>query len=330
MPLFTHAKAAGHLYQAVLRAEVTRELGLGWGKVENGHADLVAIDRPVIDHFSRRRTEIVEYMAECGVASAAAAEVAAYRTRAEKDYGVDADRQREEWVSRAAEFGLTAGSIRGLVDGAIEREPRAIDAGDLTAVLDDIEARHSHFDRRDLVCALAGRMREGADAEEVLAAVRQVLAEPRVVAIESASGSAFFTTAQLLAMERRIIAAAEEGADAGASRVDPETLTAVLDRHRYLADEQARLGRRLATGGERLVAVAARPGTGKTTALRAAAEAWSAGGIRGIGVSTARSATVEIADVGIPATSIAKLRLMLEERIEHGLTPLPPGTVIVV
>ncbi|HJZ38299.1 MAG TPA: AAA family ATPase, partial [Solirubrobacterales bacterium] len=34
--------------------------------------------------------------------------------------------------------------------------------------------------------------------------------------------------------------------------------------------------------------------------------------------------------VGIPATSIAKLRLMLEERDERGLVALPPGTVIVV
>ena len=56
--------------------------------------------------------------------------------------------------------------------------------------------------------------------------------------------------------------------------------------------------RRLTTGGERIVAVAALPGTGKTTALAAAQEAWAAAGIRGVGVATARSASGELSDPG--------------------------------
>ena len=65
--------------------------------------------------------------------------------------------------------------------------------------------------------------------------------------------------------------------------------------------------RRLTTGGERVVAVAALPGTGKTTALAAAQEAWAAAGIRGVGVATARSASGELNDAGVPATSVTAL-----------------------
>jgi conjugative relaxase-like TrwC/TraI family protein len=327
MPLFLHAKSAGHLYQAVLRAEITRELGLAWGEVVNGHADLLGFDRRLIEHFSRRRAEIVDYMAERGVHSAKAAEVAAYRTRAEKDYGVDADRQRAEWIARAAEHGMTTELIGETVEDAIRREPRSIDADDLTAVLDEIEGHHSHFDRREVICGIATRMVDGADVAAVTAAVDRLLGDERVVAIEDTS---IYTTARLAAMERKIIFAAAKGNGAGASRVDGATLAAVLARHHYLADEQAEMVRRLVTGGERVIAVAARPGTGKTTALRAAAEAWSAGGFRGIGVSTARSATVEIEAVGLPATSIAHLLILLAERDERRLPALPRGAVLVV
>ena len=110
-----HAKAAGYVYQAALRAEVTRELGAQWGEVRNGYADLAEIERPVIEHFSQRRMEIVAAMAERGVDSAAAAEVAAYRTRDAKDYGVDVDERRAEWIARAAEFELSAESIEELL-----------------------------------------------------------------------------------------------------------------------------------------------------------------------------------------------------------------------
>ena len=122
-PFWRQAKAAGYVYQAALRADVTRELGLEWQPVHNGYADLAGIERPVIEHFSQRRAEIVAAMAERGVSSAAAAEVAAYRTRDAKDYGVDPDTQRAEWIARAAEFDLTPDSIDA--PARLRRSPRA-------------------------------------------------------------------------------------------------------------------------------------------------------------------------------------------------------------
>ena len=43
--LFTHAKTAGTLYQAHLRDELTRRLGVQWGPVVNGCADLKGVER---------------------------------------------------------------------------------------------------------------------------------------------------------------------------------------------------------------------------------------------------------------------------------------------
>jgi conjugative relaxase-like TrwC/TraI family protein len=333
-PLLREAKAAGHIYQAALRAGVTRELGAEWQPVVNGYADLAAIGRPVIDHFSQRRTEIVAEMAERGTTSAAAAEVAAYRTRDAKDYEVDPDTQRSEWVSRAAEFDLTADSIDRALAKVRRREPKAIAVADVEQALADLEAHHSHFDRRNLLSALANQLREGADARGLEGAVAGLVASDRLIEIHRGAGpldSTYYTTPRLWELEQRFMQTARNGDGAGAAVVDRATLAAVLERHHYLSDEQMAMVTRLTTGGERVVAVAALPGTGKTTALAAAQEAWAAAGIRGVGVATARSASGELAEVtGVPATSITALLIKTEEAAERGLAPLPPGTVIVV
>lgn len=332
-PLLREAKAAGHVYQAALRAELTREVGAEWQAVVNGYADLAGIGRPVIDHFSQRRAEIVAAMAEWGTSSPAAAEVAAYRTRDAKDYAVNPDTQREEWIARAAEYDLTAESIDRLLARGRGREPRAIGVEQLDRALADLEAHHSHFDRRDLLSAVANQLREGADAPALEAAVESLLDGRRLIEVHRGAGpldSTYYTTPRLWQLEQSFMATARKGEHAGAAVVDGATLAAVLDRHRYLSDQQVEMVRRLTTGGERVVAVAALPGTGKTTALAAAQKAWAAAGIRGVGVATARSASGELSDAGVPATSVTAFLIQTCELAERGIAPLPPGTVIVV
>jgi conjugative relaxase-like TrwC/TraI family protein len=332
-PLLREAKAAGHVYQAALRAELTREVGAEWQAVVNGYADLAGIGRPVIDHFSQRRAEIVAAMAERGTSSPAAAEVAAYRTRDAKDYAVNPDTQREEWISRAAEFDLTSESIDRMLARGRRREPRPIGAQQLDCALADLEAHHSHFDRRNLLSAVANQLREGADAAALEAGVKSLLDGPQLIQIHKGAGpldSTYYTTPRLWQMEQSFMATARKGEHAGAAVVDGATLAAVLDRHRYLSDQQVEMVRRLTTGGERVVAVAALPGTGKTTALAAAQEAWAAAGVRGVGVATARSASGELSDAGVPATSVTAFLIQTGELAERGIAPLPPGTVIVV
>ncbi|MEZ5077195.1 MAG: MobF family relaxase [Solirubrobacterales bacterium] len=334
-PLLREAKPGGFVYQAVLRGRITARLGLEWQPVVNGYADLAGFERETIDHFSRRRVEIVAELAARGTDSAAAAEVAAYRTRDAKDYEVDPDTQRSEWRSRAAEFDLTEGSIEAMRAAARARDPRPLAPADLTGALADLERTHSHFDRRDLLCALAGRMREGVGSgAELEAAVEALIASPRVVEIHHGEGhlaTSYYTTPRLLELEQRVMKSAREGLGAGVGVVDEPTLAAVLARHRYLSDEQVAMVRRLTTGGERIVAVAALPGSGKTTALACAREVWAEAGIPGLGIATARSASGELVDAGIVnATSITAFLIRCEEAAASGALPLPRGAVVVM
>ena len=95
---------------------------------------------------------------------------------------------------------------------------------------------------------------------------------------------AHFTTPRLAELERRFIdERPRRQADAAVSVVDRPDVEAALARHPYLGTDQREMVLRLTTGGEQVVPVAAWPGTGKTTALAAAREAWEEAGFEVIG-----------------------------------------------
>ncbi len=56
--LFEHARAAGHLYQAHLRHLLASRLGLEFGPVVQGSAEVLGVPTELVRHFSRRRQEI--------------------------------------------------------------------------------------------------------------------------------------------------------------------------------------------------------------------------------------------------------------------------------
>jgi len=330
-PLWPHGKSAGVVFQAALRAEFLREFGLDFADVRNGYADLCGFERPVIDALSTRSKEIATWLEKHGVNSVEAAQTAAYRTRDKKDYGVDEDERREEWIATVEPYGVTPENIGAMIAEARPREPRRVRAEDMDAALAKLEQTSSHFDRRALLWALCDQLPEGADRAGLTAAVDQVLAGDRIVCVYESSGPLDFdryTTPRLAEMERRFIDTALGEADAGVAQVSSPTLTAVLDRHDYLGADQREMVIRLTSGGERIVPVAALPGTGKTTALKAAREAWQVDGYTVIGCATARTASAELTYAGVPSTSIRKLLNVTDRRRDEGKEPLPRGTVI--
>ena len=79
--LFRHAKTAGYVYQAVLRAELTRRLGVEWGTVTKGVAEATIVPEEMRALFSTRRREIEAELDARGATSIKASRVAALRTR---------------------------------------------------------------------------------------------------------------------------------------------------------------------------------------------------------------------------------------------------------
>ena len=112
-PIYAHAMAAGCLYQAVLRERLTAELGVSWGPVRDGLAELDGVPAEVLRAFSRRRVEIEAELARHGTSGPAATEAAALATRRRKDVDVDAEALRRDWQQRAADLDFDPTTVVG-------------------------------------------------------------------------------------------------------------------------------------------------------------------------------------------------------------------------
>ncbi|HYQ78790.1 MAG TPA: MobF family relaxase [Solirubrobacterales bacterium] len=332
-PLFPHGKSAGVVFQAALRAGILREFGLEFDAVRNGYADLKGFPRELIDAFSTRAREIADWMERNGVDSVKAAQTAAYRTRAAKDHDIDIDERRVEWEAQAEPFGFTPQSTEAMIASGAPRQPERIEDKALDAAVRQLELSTSHFDRRRLLWALADQLPEGADLHALSAGVNRILNSDRVLCIYEGSGpldADAFTTPRIAEAEARLIDGALQGTGAGVAVVDRATVGSALARHDYLGPDQREMVIRLTSGGQQVATVAAWPGTGKTTALRASAEAWSEAGYPVIGCATARTATGELIDAGVrPSFSIRSLLHQAEVWKSEG-RGLAEGTVIVV
>jgi conjugative relaxase-like TrwC/TraI family protein len=66
--LSTYRLAAGYLYQAHLRSELSRSLGVEWEAPVKGMAEIAGVPEGALRTFSRRRSQVLEYLAERGTA----------------------------------------------------------------------------------------------------------------------------------------------------------------------------------------------------------------------------------------------------------------------
>jgi conjugative relaxase-like TrwC/TraI family protein len=362
--LYLHAKTAGYLYEAHLRDELTRRLGVEWGPVKNGIADVAGIDRSVIDHFSDRRRQIEEHLDEIGFRSARAAELAALETRQAKDTTLDVGSMRQVWEAKAAEIGFDPASLSEVLDRVPRSFPVSVPGQFPVSVpvpgqdrvaqrllgSNGLTARASTFDRRDVLRGIAELMPAGATVTQIEAMAGELLTHPEVVplmmpttgsgllgsdvirrgdgtVIAAATSEPRWSTLELVALERDLIDRSTARTCDGSGVVPDQILTRVLGTRPTLEAEQAAMVTQLTRSGNGIDVVSAAAGTGKTYTLDAARDAWQAAGYRVIGAAQAGIAAQELqSSAGIESSTLAMLRIDLDT----GRTTLDPRTVLVV
>ena len=331
-PIFQHAKAAGSLYQAHLRAAIRVRLPWArWGEVRNGMAELEGVPRGVLAHFSRRRAEILEWLDAEERSGRQSAEKAALATREPKADPVPLAPWCERVRAEAAEHGLGRAELAELTGLPVLEPTRNVDlerAGATLAGPQGLTAQRNSFGRRHAVSELAAAHGQGARIEQVERATDAFLCRRDVVPIPGESAERRYTTASLLACERRIVVEAVRGRSSGAGVVDEGVIELALGALRVpLSDEQARAVRSIATSGNAVDVVEALAGTGKTTVAGALAAVYQRAGYRVLGAApTGRAARELSSRAGVPASTLH--RLADELRRTDGFGPGP--TVLVV
>ena len=346
--LYVHAKTAGYLYQAHLRDELTRRLGVEWEPVRNGCADLAGVPTTVIEAFSQRRAEILTHLLARGESSARAAQIVTLATRRAKVRDVQPESLTQRWRERAAALGFDADRVASLVGRQAARDLDARQAAQLVELVtgpEGLTQYTSTFAHRDVLRALCQALPAGAPVGQVEALAANVLGHDEVVLLAPTARAhhaslrrrdgeillladeARYSTNSLLAAERGALALTLRPQTTDRAVASAETLDAVLAARPTLSAEQRRMVSRLTTSGASVEVVVGKAGAGKTYALDAAREAWQREGVRVIGCALAARAAQSLYEgAGIPSTTIHALLARFDKTGEG----LPRGAVLVV
>jgi conjugative relaxase-like TrwC/TraI family protein len=311
--IFEHATTASYLYEAHLRYELTRLLGIEWQSPRKGIAEIKGFVDEWLKAFSTRRAEILEVAGEG--ASARARQIATLATRKTKEKGVELGNLRERWQAKAEEIGLGREAIAQTMGRQVE-----LAAVPTLAQFDrEVTAHASHFDRRDAIQAVANLLPNGAPGHEVESAADAFLASESVLAVAETAKGTRYTTKRIWELERKALEAAERMAKEARGEAGGLTAARVITTRPTLKPDQREMVRRLLAGREGIVVVIGEAGTGKSFATVAAAEGWAQAGFElRAAAPTWRAANVLSAE-GLEAQTVAGLLRDLD-RGELGLS----------
>ena len=324
--IYRHAKTSSYVYEAHLRDDLTRRLGVSWREDVNGIAEIEGFDPNHLRAFSTRRREILEAAGEGS--SARARQVATLETRSAKDRDLSTESLRGIWREKAEEIGLTSESIRATLGKERQAPEGRVAIADVAA---EVTAHASHFDRRDVIQAIANCLPAGAAGDEVVELADIYLKTPDVIGIAATAQGERFTTRAIWELEQKALGTVTEMAAASDRAVVAEIVVGrVLSQRPSMKPDQRAMVERLLGGGEGVIVAVGEAGTGKTYALSAAARGWSVAGDRlRVAAPTWRAANV-LRSEGLPATSVASLLAEFDRAAAKGEAPLQRGAVLVV
>ena len=350
-PLYRWLKPAGHVYQAELRAEMTRRLGVAWGPVAKGVAEIEGIPKPLLREFSTRRRQIEARLGERQESGGRAAQIATYATRPGK-LPTNMIDLRPLWRQVALDHGLDSAAIAKVVHPERRHEPALPDTRELFEALagpDGLTAHASHFGRREVVEAVASAMPEGASASQVMGLADAFLESGLAIQLTAPTPSAVeddrdevdlvastrprddrtrWTTPSMIEAERRLVDLAVSGRHLGRGVTAAPSVAAALGAQPELAAEQRAMVQAIGESGNAVDVVEGTAGAGKTVALAAAYDAWTSTGHTVIGAALSARAAQQLEEgSGIPSSTLDRLLADLTRPNHPGLAP---GTVIVV
>ena len=218
--IFEWKLALGAVYRAELSSELNKNLGFETS-TDREYFRITGIPKELEEEFSKRRAQIEAALAEKGLSGGKASEVAALDTRKGKEV-VEAEILREEWKKIAGEHGITTDSVQAL--RTVERETKhdslSLDRPELFRKLTAMEAV---FQEKDLFRAVGvACSQSGRGLDDAKTAVAACLKDPEIVKLRGKDGEIYYTTQEMLALEKEIQSLAREGKEDARHLVSPE------------------------------------------------------------------------------------------------------------
>lgn len=324
--IFRQKMTAGALYRAELASQLRQRLGLEL-VAKSSWFELAGVPQSLIEAGSSRRKEILAELEKSGFTGPKAAKIAARDTREAKTV-IPREELFERWGRAAAAHGFASDQVRELIRPGLTQIPSAVPAGIIEKSIDELLERQSFFSERELIRTVAEQTQSlGVPVDGIVAAARKALGG--LVPLGEHQWENRFTTPATLELERKLIAQAVTGRDDTRQIVAADTIQAVLDRH-SLSPEQENALRHITQQAGTFQMVSGLAGTGKSTLLAAAREAFEAAGYHVLGCSLSGKAAEGLErSSGIPSHTIARLLHQWGKELSQ-VRPLNANSILVV
>ncbi len=299
---------------AVYRSELALRLGkLGYEleRGKHGQPEIKGYTKEYLEASSPRREQIKDHLREQGIDGAAAAQIAAHRTRDRKEL-----LSPEEVLQRHRELATQYGHQADLVVAQARQhsqyqmpEPEVQAKQAVTWARDHVFERSAVQDRRAILeTALVRGMGETTYAQVRHEFERRIeTGEFREVSHVGADQQ--YTTAAMICMEREIVDRMQEGNRRDYSDpmlVSPQVRIATEDRHPELNTSQRQAVDEIFLSREKVVGLDGIAGAGKTTTLSVVREGAEAEGYRVEGFAPTSRAAQKLSESGMETSTLQK------------------------
>jgi len=305
-----------HYVTSVYRSELAMRLhGLGYEieRGKHGQPEIKGYTQEYLDASSPRREQIKSHLQEIGREGAGAAQVAAHRTRDNKEL-LSPDEVLQRHRDLAAQYGHQADRV---VAQAREQAQHYIQNPDKTVQHSVTYSRNSVFERsavqdeRTILQAAIDRSMGQATYDQVRHEFEQRVLRGEFREVERAEGRAApqYTTAEMIRMEKEIVGQMQRGNErcfGDPMLVAPSLRIAMEDRHPELSPAQRSAVDDIFVSREKIIGLDGIAGAGKTTTLAVVREGAEAQGYTVEGFAPTSRAAHKLAEAGIETSTLQR------------------------
>ena len=305
-----------HYATSVYRSELAVRLqGIGYEieRGKHGQPEIKGYTQEYLDASSPRREQIKNHLQEIGREGAGAAQVAAHRTRDNKEL-LSPDEVLQRHRDLAAQYGHQADRV---VAQAREQAHHHIQNPDKTVQHSVTYSRKSVFERsavqdeRTILQAAIDRSMGQATYDQVRLEFEQRVLRGEFREVERAEGRAApqYTTAEMIRMEKEIVGQMQKGNERGFGDpmlVAPSLRIATGDRHAELSPAQRSAVDDIFVSREKIIGLDGIAGAGKTTTLAVVREGAEAQGYTVEGFAPTSRAAHKLAEAGIETSTLQR------------------------
>jgi hypothetical protein len=337
--VYRHRLAADAIYRASYQRELIRTPGVEWTAADaHGNRELQGMPEDLVRGFSKRTGQIdleVERLKASGrERTPRLVKWTVQATRNPKQHE-PADTLYGRWRAEAAERAHDADTLVREVTGRTpdRHQDRTVSNAvarqvfDRLAGPDGLTATASTFTRPDVLVALGAGLAGATRAELEDLADRFLVERAVSVVADRALEERRWSTPDLLAVEQRLVTAATGRTSEQTAVASHQAVRDALAAHPTAGTDQQAMVRDLCQGGQGVVLVVGRAGTGKTFALGAARHACQLDGYRLLAAAPTGIATVSLEAEGFEEVATCD-RLLAD--LDHGREQLDGRTVLVV